>query len=64
VFLVSGLTDMILGAGLVLAWAGILPVDLAAINFPRWVVGVVGAVFFLSGTTVAAYQLTKPGPSE
>jgi hypothetical protein len=64
VFLLSGLIDMILGAGLLLAWVGILPVDLSAFNLPHWLVGGVGVAFFLSGTAVFVYQLTKPMPPE
>jgi hypothetical protein len=64
VLALSGLLDMLLGASLVAAWAGVLPVDLSAFGLPRWVVGVVGGLFFLSGTAVAAWQLTKPTPPE
>ncbi len=63
--LVSGVLDMLLGAALVLAAAGVLPVGwAAAIGLPRWLLGAAGLFFFVSGTAVAGFQLTRPRPPE
>ncbi len=62
--LLSSAIDILLGAVLILAWLGILPIDLAAFDLPHWVVGVVGFVFFFSGTVVFAFQLSRLQPPE
>ncbi len=59
VFLIVGLTDTILGGVTLLLYFGILPVDISSWDIPRWVVGVIGAVWFLSGFGVLAYQLAR-----
>ena len=60
--LVSGLLDMLLGAGLVLVWLGVLPVDLARFDLPHWVIAAVGMLLFISGTAVVTYQATRLRP--
>lgn len=51
--------DAILGAIVLLIYFGLFPVDISGWGIPRWVVGVVGGVWFLSALGVLAYQLTK-----
>lgn len=51
--------DAILGAIVLLIYFGFFPVDISGWGIPRWVVGVVGGVWFLSALGVLAYQLTK-----
>ncbi len=58
--LISGLIDMLLGAGLVLATTGIFPVNLPLFGIPGWVTDAIGFVLFLSGLAFVAYQLTRP----
>ncbi len=62
--LLSGAIDMLLGAGLILAWLGILPIDLSAFGLPHWVVAFAGFFFFFSGTIVFAFQLARLEPPE
>ncbi len=64
VLLISGLMDMLLGAAFLLAWAGLLPVNLVSLDIPPIVAGAVGAILFLFGTGMAVYQLTKPMPPD
>ena len=58
-FLVMGLIDAILGGTLLLVWFGIPPIDLSGLGIPRWIVGVVGAVWFFPGLAIFAYQFTR-----
>lgn len=58
-WIIMGLTDMVLGGAVLLVYFGYLPVDVSGLGFPRWMVGVFGAVWFFSGLAVAAYQATK-----
>lgn len=59
VFLIVGLTDAILGGVTLLLYFGLLPVDISSWDIPRWVIGVIGAAWFLSGFGVLLYQLTR-----
>ncbi|MEW6031075.1 MAG: hypothetical protein ACOYZ8_14350 [Chloroflexota bacterium] len=59
VFLIVGLVDTILGGVTLLLYFGLLPVDISNWDIPRWVIGVIGGVWFLSGFGVLVYQLTR-----
>lgn len=61
--LVSGI-DVIL-AGVVLSlYFGLLPIDISSWGIPRWVIGVIGGLWFVSALAVLAYQLTRTEISE
>ena len=61
VFLVTGSMDALIGLVFLLAWFNLLPIDLVAfLGIPRWLPGVLGAGFSLSGVVVIAWQVTKP----
>lgn len=51
--------DAVLSGIVLLIYFGVLPVDISSWGIPRWVIGVVGGVWFLSAIAVLAYQLTK-----
>lgn len=59
-----GLVDSLLGGAVLLIYFGILPVDISGFGFPRWVIGLIGGLWFLSGFLVLVYQLTKPQSDE
>ena len=62
--LVSGLIDCTLGAILLLAWTGLLPLDLSGLGISRSVAGLIGAVLFFPGLALLTYQLTRPADPE
>jgi hypothetical protein len=64
VFILIGLLDSLLGAGTLLIYFGLLPIDIDALGIPRWIVGVIGAVWFFSGILVLAFQLMKTDITE
>jgi hypothetical protein len=64
VFIIVGLTDALLGGIILLIYFGFLPVDLSGFGIPRWIVGVVGALWFMSALGFLAYQVTKTDISE
>jgi hypothetical protein len=43
---------------------GFLPVDISSWGVPRWVIGLVGGLWFVSALIVLVYQLTKTEISE
>ena len=56
--------DMVLSGIVLLIYFGLLPIDLSGLSVPRWVVGLVGGLWFVSGLGVVVYQLTKTDISE
>ena len=64
VFIIVSLIDALLGGVILLIYFGFLPVDLPSLGIPRWIVGVVGAIWFMSALGFLAYQVTKTDISE
>ena len=64
VFIIVSLIDAVLGGIVLLIYFGFLPIDLSSLEIPRWIVGVVGAVWFMSALGFLVYQLTKTEVSE
>jgi O-antigen/teichoic acid export membrane protein len=51
--------DFTIGVLFLMTWFTHLPVDLVSLGIPRWLTGVLGAVFSLSDVIVVMYLLTK-----
>ena len=51
--------DAALSGVVLLIYFGFLPVDISGLGVPRWVVGLVGGLWFVSALIVLVYQLTK-----
>lgn len=62
ILLGAGLVDSLLGGGVLLIYFGILPFDISSFDIPRWVIGLLGGIWFFSGIGVLTYQLTKTQP--
>ena len=58
IIIASGL-DLILSAIVLLIYLGLFPVDISGWGIPRWVIGLVGGVWFAGSLAVLVYQLTK-----
>ena len=56
--IVSGV-DAALSGIVLLIYFGFLPVDISSWGVPRWVIGLVGGLWFVSALIVLVYQLTK-----
>jgi hypothetical protein len=56
--------DAVLSSIVLLIYFGFLPVDISSLSVPRWVVGLVGGLWFVSALIVLVYQLTKTDISE
>lgn len=59
VLILAGAVDLVLSGLVLLIYFGLLPVDISGWGIPRWVIGVVGGVWFVGALVVLAYQLTK-----
>lgn len=56
--------DVVLSGIVLLIYFGLLPIDISSWGVPRWVIGVVGGVWFVSALAILVYQLTKTETSE
>ena len=64
IFIIVGIVDAILSGIVLLIYFGVLPIDISELGVPRWVIGVIGGLWFLSAIGFLAYQLTKTNISE
>jgi hypothetical protein len=64
VFIITGLTDALLGGIALFIYFGLLPVELSEWGMPRWMVGLLGALLFFSGIGMLAFQLTRTDVSD
>jgi membrane-bound ClpP family serine protease len=58
-FMVSGVTDAIIGAVLLMIGFGFLPVDITKYGFESWLVNLLGVVMFILGVGTFAYNLSR-----
>lgn len=59
ILMYAGAMDMLMGGIALLIYFGILPVDVASWNIPRWVIGLIGAILFFPGMALFTFQLTR-----
>ena len=64
IFIIIGIVDSILSGIVLLLYFGLLPIDISEWGIPRWVVGIIGGLWFLAAIGFLAYQLTKTDISE
>jgi len=58
-FMISGITDALIGAVLLLIGFGLLPVEVTKYGFENWHANLLGAVLFILGTGTFAYNLSR-----
>ena len=59
VLIIASGFDLILSAIVLLIYFGLVPVDISGWDIPRWVIGLIGGVWFAGSLAVLVYQLTK-----
>jgi len=59
VLIIVGAIDSFLGSIVLLIYFDFLPIDISGWGIPRWVIGLVGGVWFLSAIAILVYQLTN-----
>ncbi len=59
VLIIASAVDAVLSGIVLLIYFGLLPVDISSWGIPRWVIGVVGGIWFVISIAVLAYFLTK-----
>lgn len=64
IFIIVGIVDAILSGAILLLYFGLLPIDISEWGIPRWVVGIIGGLWFLAAIGFLAYQLTRTNISE
>lgn len=63
-WIIAGIMDAVISGAILLIYFGLLPIDISELGIPRWVVGLVGGIWFLSAIGFLAYQLTRTDISE
>ena len=58
-FMISGITDALIGAVLLLIGFGFLPIEVTKYGFENWQVNLLGTVMFILGVGVFAYNLSR-----
>lgn len=56
--------DAVLGGIVLLIYFGLLPIDISSWGIPRWIIGLIGGIWFLSAMGLLVYQLTRTDISE
>lgn len=64
IFIIVSAIDVILSGIVLSIYFGFLPVDLSGLGIPRWVIGVVGGIWFMGALAFLVYQLTKTDVAE
>ena len=64
ILIIVGIVDAIISGAILLIYFGFLPIDISEWGIPRWVIGLIGGVWFLSAIGFVAYQLTRTDISE
>ena len=59
VFMISGITDALIGGLLLLIGFGLLPVDVTNYGLQNWHVNLLGAVMFILGVGIFAYNFSR-----
>jgi hypothetical protein len=50
-----GALNALLGAAILSVYFGVLPISIAYLDFPNWVIGILGGTWFFSGVGVVAF---------
>jgi hypothetical protein len=58
-FMISGATDALIGAILLLIGFGLLPIEVTEYGFENWHAILLGAILFLTGAGFVAYNLSR-----
>lgn len=64
ILIIVSAVDALLSGIVLLIYFGFLPIDISSWGIPRWVIGAVGGIWFLSAIAVLVYQVTKTDVSE
>jgi hypothetical protein len=59
VFILSGATDALIGAVLLLLGFGMLPIDVTEYGFQNWHAILLGAILFITGAWFVIYNLSR-----
>ena len=62
--IIIGLVDAVISGAILLIYFGLLPIDISEWGIPRWVIGLVGGVWFLGAIGLVFYQFTRTDISE
>jgi len=64
ILIIVSAVDALISGAVLLIYFGFLPIDISGWGIPRWIIGLVGGLWFVSAIAVLVYQLTKTETSE
>jgi len=59
IFMSVGAINALLGAAIMLIYFELLPINISYLSIPNWVIGILGATWFLSGVGVVAFAAMR-----
>jgi len=59
IIIIASAVDLILSGIVLLIYFGLFPVDISGLGVPRWMIGLIGGVWFAGSLAVLTYQLTR-----
>ena len=59
IFMSVGAINALLGAAILSIYFGLLPINISYLNIPNWIIGILGATWFLSGVGVVAFAAMR-----
>jgi hypothetical protein len=59
IFMSIGALNALLGAAIMLIYFGLLPIGIPYFDIANWVIGILGATWFLSGVGVVAFAAMR-----
>lgn len=59
ILIIVSAVDMLLSGIVLLIYFGLLPIYISSWGIPRWVIGLVGGIWFMSALVALVYQLTR-----
>jgi len=59
ILIIVSAIDVLLSGIVLLIYFSLLPIDISNWGIPRWVVGLVGGIWFTSALAILVYQVTR-----
>jgi len=59
IFILVSAIDTLVSGIVLLIYFGFLPTDISGWGIPRWIIGLIGGIWFLGALAVLVYQLTR-----
>ena len=59
IFILVSAIDTLVSGIVLMIYFGFLPINISGWGIPRWIIGLIGGIWFLGALAVLVYQLTR-----